>query len=117
VDERSTGLPGVSRQRPPLLGLRHHGPFDAFDRGESRRGIADPGARTRLVAYRGDRNVGGARCDIRILLPTIIRLQRTPTLTQAAVRTALARWVRLNYVRNTLTLVAWIAALKVLAKL
>ena len=49
-------------------------------------------------------------------IPTIIRLQRTPTLTQTAVRTALARWVRLNYVRNTLTLVAWIAALKVLAK-
>jgi len=49
-------------------------------------------------------------------IPTIIRLQRKPTLTQTAVRTALARWVRLNYVRNTLTLVAWIAALKVLAK-
>lgn len=48
-------------------------------------------------------------------IPTIIRLQRAPTLTQTAVRTALARWVRLNYVRNTLTLVAWIAALKVLA--
>jgi len=48
-------------------------------------------------------------------IPTIIRLQRKPTLTQTAVRTALARWVRLNYVRNTLTLVAWIAALKVLA--
>ena len=48
-------------------------------------------------------------------IPTIIRLQRTSTLTQTAVRTALARWVRLNYVRNTLTLVAWIAALKVLA--
>ena len=48
-------------------------------------------------------------------IPTIIRLQRKPTLTQSAVRTALARWVRLNYVRNTLTLVAWIAALKVLA--
>ncbi len=48
-------------------------------------------------------------------IPTIIRLQRTPTLTPTAVRTALARWVRLNYVRNTLTLVAWFAALKVLA--
>ena len=48
-------------------------------------------------------------------IPTIIRLQRKPTLTQTAVRTALARWVRLNYVRNTLTLVAWFAALKVLA--
>jgi len=48
-------------------------------------------------------------------IPTIIRLQRTSTLTQTAVRTALARWVRLNYVRNTLTLVAWFAALKVLA--
>ncbi len=48
-------------------------------------------------------------------IPTIIRLQRRPTLTQTAVHTALARWVRLNYVRNTLTLVAWFAALKVLA--
>ena len=48
-------------------------------------------------------------------IPTIIRLQRKPTLTQTAVRRALARWVRLNYVRNTLTLVAWIAALKALA--
>jgi Domain of unknown function (DUF1772) len=48
-------------------------------------------------------------------IPTIIRLQRTPTPTPTAVRTALARWVRLNYVRNSLTLLAWIAALKVLA--
>jgi hypothetical protein len=47
-------------------------------------------------------------------IPTIIRLQRRPTLTQTAVRSALARWVLLNYVRIGLTLVAWIAALKVL---
>lgn len=48
-------------------------------------------------------------------IPTMIRLQRSQALPQTAVRAALARWVRLNYVRNTLTLVAWIAALKVLA--
>lgn len=48
-------------------------------------------------------------------IPTIIRLQRTPPLPQTAVRAALARWVGLNYVRNSLTLVAWIAALRVLA--
>ena len=46
-------------------------------------------------------------------IPTIIRAQRS-TLSQAAVRTTLARWVRLNYVRNVLTLVAWIIGLRVL---
>lgn len=47
-------------------------------------------------------------------IPTIIRLSRKPA-GDPGLRTGLAWWVRLNYVRNTLTLVAWIAALKVLA--
>ena len=47
-------------------------------------------------------------------IPTIIRLSRRPA-GDPGLRTGLARWVRLNYVRNGLTLVAWIAALKVLA--
>jgi hypothetical protein len=46
-------------------------------------------------------------------IPTIIRVQR-PTLSPAAVRAALARWVRLNYLRNLLTLGAWIIALRML---
>jgi len=46
-------------------------------------------------------------------IPTIIRLQRKPPLSEPVLRAALARWVRLNYVRNGLTLVAWIATLKV----
>jgi hypothetical protein len=46
-------------------------------------------------------------------IPTIIRLSRKPA-GDPGLRTGLAWWVRLNYVRNTLTLVAWIAALKVL---
>lgn len=47
-------------------------------------------------------------------IPTIIRLQRRPH-GDSGLRTALAHWVRLNYVRNSLTLLAWVAALKVLA--
>ena len=46
-------------------------------------------------------------------IPTIIRLSRKPA-GDPRLRAGLAWWVRLNYVRNTLTLVAWIAALKVL---
>jgi len=47
-------------------------------------------------------------------IPTIIRLSRLPA-GDPGLRTGLAWWVRLNYVRNALTLVAWIAALRVLA--
>lgn len=47
-------------------------------------------------------------------IPTMIRLQRKP-LGDSVLRPALGRWVRLNYVRVSLTLLAWIAALKVLA--
>jgi hypothetical protein len=48
-------------------------------------------------------------------IPTMLRLQRDPTLDETRVRAGFARWVRLNYLRNTLTLIAWIAALKVLS--
>ena len=47
-------------------------------------------------------------------IPTIIRLARQ-TQNTPAMQAALTRWVRLNYVRNALTLVAWVAALKVLS--
>ena len=49
-------------------------------------------------------------------IPTIIRVQR-PALSQTAVRATLARWVRLNYVRNALTLVGWVVALQLLIKI
>jgi len=48
-------------------------------------------------------------------IPTMIRLQRWSTGGDAGLRAALARWVRLNYARNALTLLAWIAALKALS--
>ena len=48
-------------------------------------------------------------------IPTMLRLQRDPTPSDTPVRVVLARWTRLNYLRNTLTLVAWIAALRVLS--
>ena len=47
-------------------------------------------------------------------IPTIIRLGRG-TSNDSTLRRALQRWVRLNYVRNAMTLVAWIAALRVLS--
>lgn len=46
-------------------------------------------------------------------IPTIIAVQK-PTFSEAAVRGTLARWIRLNYVRNALTLVAWVLALQAL---
>jgi hypothetical protein len=48
-------------------------------------------------------------------IPTMLRLQRNPTLSDTPVRATLAHWARLNYLRNSLTLVAWLAALKVLS--
>jgi hypothetical protein len=50
-------------------------------------------------------------------IPTIIRLHRRPASEESAVRAALARWVRLNYARNAMTLVSWIAALQAFALL
>ena len=48
-------------------------------------------------------------------IPTMLRLQRDPPLSETPVRATLARWARLNYLRNALTLVAWVAALKALS--
>ena len=48
-------------------------------------------------------------------IPTMLRMQRDPTASDTAVRATLAQWARLNYLRNGLTLVAWLAALKVLS--
>jgi hypothetical protein len=48
-------------------------------------------------------------------IPTMLRLQRDPALGETPLRAGLARWVRLNYLRNSATLIAWIAALKVLS--
>jgi len=48
-------------------------------------------------------------------IPTMLRLQRDPTASDTPVRATLAQWTRLNYLRNSLTLVAWLAALKVLS--
>jgi hypothetical protein len=50
-------------------------------------------------------------------IPTMLRLTRSETTSQpVAVATAL-RWVRLGHVRQTATLVAWLAALKAFALL
>jgi hypothetical protein len=47
-------------------------------------------------------------------IPTIIRLGRR-THSDSILLHALQRWVQLNYVRNAMTLVSWIAALRVLS--
>ena len=44
-------------------------------------------------------------------IPTMLRLQRGGISPQSAVKTAAKRWASLNYVRSTLSLAAWIAAL------
>lgn len=49
------------------------------------------------------------------LIPTMLRFQRDQAVSEASIRRALARWARLNYLRNTLTLVAWVAVLKALS--
>jgi hypothetical protein len=46
-------------------------------------------------------------------IPTMLRLQRAAA-PQAELGARLARWARLNYFRNALTLVAWLAAMKAL---
>ncbi|PYO88711.1 MAG: hypothetical protein DMD66_06865 [Gemmatimonadetes bacterium] len=48
-------------------------------------------------------------------IPTMLRLQRDSTGSDLAVGHAFARWVRLNHLRNLLTLTAWLAALKTLS--
>jgi hypothetical protein len=45
-------------------------------------------------------------------IPTAIRLQRADELSPSAVSRSVSWWIRMNYIRNALTLVALIAALK-----
>ena len=48
-------------------------------------------------------------------IPTMLRLQRSTTLGAPAIKAKLSQWTRLNYVRNALTLAAWVAALRALS--
>ena len=48
-------------------------------------------------------------------IPTMVRLRGMAGLSEADVRTGLARWLRLNNGRHVLTLAAWLAALKALS--
>jgi hypothetical protein len=45
-------------------------------------------------------------------IPTIIRLQRANSLSPKKVSTSVAMWIRVNYLRNVLTLIAMIFALR-----
>jgi hypothetical protein len=45
-------------------------------------------------------------------IPTASRLMNAETVPAATVSTMVSRWVRLNYVRDALTLIGWLAALK-----
>jgi len=47
-------------------------------------------------------------------IPTMLLLQRSTTLAAPAIKAKLSQWARLNYLRNTLTLAAWVAALRAL---
>jgi Domain of unknown function (DUF1772) len=45
-------------------------------------------------------------------IPSAIQLMNAETLPAATVSKMVSRWVRLNYVRDALTLIGWLAALK-----
>jgi hypothetical protein len=47
-------------------------------------------------------------------IPTLLRLQRA-SASRVEIVARLARWIRLNHVRNALTLLAWMAAMKALS--
>jgi hypothetical protein len=47
-------------------------------------------------------------------IPTMLRLQRA-SMPQTKIEAAGLRWARLNYLRNSLTLAGWLAALKALS--
>ncbi|WP_375445079.1 anthrone oxygenase family protein [uncultured Fibrella sp.] len=47
-------------------------------------------------------------------IPTAIKLQKAGQLPAASVSRLVTSWVRLNYLRNALTLIAWLLALKAL---
>jgi hypothetical protein len=48
-------------------------------------------------------------------IPTIIKLMRAETLTQSKISSLVSLWVRMNYVRNAITLLGWLTALRVLS--
>ena len=48
-------------------------------------------------------------------IPTMIRLMESEEMPQEEVNATLSKWLRLDYCRNVLTLVGWLAALKALS--
>jgi hypothetical protein len=48
-------------------------------------------------------------------IPTAIQLMRAETLPSAKVEAMASQWMKLNYVRTSLGLIAWLAALKALS--
>lgn len=48
-------------------------------------------------------------------IPTAIKLMNSETLSAMRINTLVASWIRFNYIRNLLTLLGWLAALKVLS--
>ena len=48
-------------------------------------------------------------------IPTAIKLMRAETLSPSKVTGLVAAWMRLNYVRNALTLIGWLLALRALS--
>ncbi|MEO7858892.1 MAG: DUF1772 domain-containing protein [Nitrospirales bacterium] len=45
-------------------------------------------------------------------IPTVLKLMRGESLPESRVDTMVSQWARLNYIRASLTLAGWIAALK-----
>jgi hypothetical protein len=45
-------------------------------------------------------------------IPTIIKLQRDTSVNERNNSIRISRWIRINYLRNALTLAAWLATLK-----
>lgn len=50
-------------------------------------------------------------------IPTAIKLQKSETLEPRKASALVSSWVRLNYVRNLLNLIGWVAALRALTLL
>jgi hypothetical protein len=48
-------------------------------------------------------------------IPTALKLQRADSGSPSGVSGLVSLWIRLNYVRNILTLIAWVAALRALS--
>ena len=48
-------------------------------------------------------------------IPTAVKLQRADSLPSIRVTNLVSLWIRLNYIRNILTLIAWAAALRALS--